>query len=408
MSSLRILLLAAFPISIVWTFSWFGVFTFVNAYVARDLGRSNEAWTQLTLCFMGGVVFWQILVTEISARIGRRTTIMFAMGVTALLYVAVGFVTSQAALGALLAIAGIMPAVAVVVWLPMAAEAGGDRPGRALALSQVISHGLGALALVAGGYLLSIGGFRTMFLVVGAACLASMVAFYVITLPPRNHSPGHIVSLFSLTRSDVAGLARGMFPWVLLLGVCIEPFNFHTANQLFPNLARDIHGLSEQKISAVVGLMRLPGLLSLFLLAHWIDRLIPSACYGVGLISAGLALRFMGGAGAEHSLILGYGLFYLGHGMVWGSNTASVNACGRPHLRDSAFAIMSVSMVTCVFGVGLVHNRLLDRGYSLPAVFRTCGAIAAVGGVMLILRSLAGRRGTPTDGTQGSAVRDQG
>lgn len=388
LSQMRIILLCAFPVATVWTMSWFGVFTFVNAYVIKGLHFSNKDWATVTLWFAGGMVFWQILCTEISSRLGRRSTIFLAMLTSALFFIFAGHVENLTFLGILLFFLGFTPAVFSAVWLPMVAETGGYRPGRALGTAQWILNGMTVLTLMTGGRFVSNGNFRGVFMICGAVCCFCGLFFYMLTSFLREAERGHIVSLLRIRKEDVVGLVRGPLLWVLLLGSCVEPFNYHTANQLFPNLARDIHGVSEQMISFIVALGRLPALLSLFIIANFVDRSSPSRCYGIGIIWAASGIVFMGLAANILQVIAGYVMFYLGHGIVWGTNTVSVNACVETRFRDSSFAIMSIFMTVSAFAVGAFHRWMLGNGLPLSSVFVICGIVAAVGGISLIIKSL--------------------
>lgn len=387
MKEIRIVFLATVPVALVWTLSWFGVFTFVNAYIIKGLKYTNAEWSAISLWFVGGTVLWQIFATEISARFGRRRTIFAAMIVTALIWTVIGFIKSKAVMGLLLAVIGFMPACTSVVWYPMVAEIGRHQPGRALAGIQIIATITTVLTMLLGGYLVAGDNFHLIFIPCGLLCAFCAAAFYLITLPLQNAENEHIVSLFRLQWPDIRAMAKSSFPALIIMGICIEPFSFHTINQLFPNLARDMHGLTESNIGSIVALGRLPALLSLFILARYIDRLVPAICYGIGIILAGMAVVFTGMAGNIFVLICGYIFFYIGQGTVWGSNSASINAAVEARLRDSAFALMSVFMIAAVFGVGYVHNLLIRLGTSLSGVFVGCGLTAICGGMALVIFS---------------------
>lgn len=236
-SQMQIILFSAFPVAIVWTMSWFGVFTFVNTYVIKGLSYSNKDWTGVTLWFVGGMVFWQILCTEISARLGRRLTIFLAMLITSSAFIIIGYLKNLNILGILLFFMGFMPAVFMAVWLPMVAETGENRSGYTLGITQLIGNGIGALTLIIGGWLVSRGNFQKTFIICGAVCCFCSLMFYLIKFFLKEKKHEHIVSLLKIKKTDVIDLVKGPFVWIILAGVCIEPFNFHTANQLFPNLA---------------------------------------------------------------------------------------------------------------------------------------------------------------------------
>lgn len=392
MTRIQRCLLAALPVSIVETLSWFGTFTFINAYVVGKLAYSDVDWTGLTLWFTGGIIIWQLVMTRVSAGIGRRPVVMSGMLLSSLCFAAIGYTENAIALRGLMFCLGLMHVSFIGVWLPMVAEEGGARPGRALALNQLAFTGISVPALVLGGRLITWLDHDLTFLLCAVLSFLCLAAFYLITRPFGAGKSVDAVDLLSMKRTDLAALTAGPFIWILLAGVCMEPFGFHTANHLFPNLARKEFGFSEQAIIAVVASVRLSGLISLYGLASRIDHGTPPRYYGLGLAAAGSAVVLMGLSGSGLFLVIGYVLFYLGQGMVWGANSASVNAGVDPRLRDSAFALMNIFMMVAVFGTGIVHNRLLTAGLSLRMLFVLCGVLAVCGGITLSSRFRRGIR----------------
>lgn len=385
-------ILAALPVTLVTTMAWFGVFQFVNAYVTRGLGYSDEQWTATSLWLTGGMIFWQLICTEISSRIGRRRTVCAAHVTVAIAYVALAFTGDLRVIRAALGMMGFATAATAVAWVPLVAEAGGDRPGRAIAASTLVGSLVGAVTIVAGGYMIAGEDYRAMFLLMAAACAVCAVVFSVLARPLEGGAPSKVVSLRQVSRRDLAALVRGPFLMVMALGFCMEPFNFHTTNQLFRNLAAAApFGLGEGQIGAIVGLGRIPALLTLFVMARFIDRISAVRCYGAGTMGVALAVIAMGMSGTTRALGTGFFAFYLFHGIVWASNNAAVNSCVPARMRDSAFAIANVIMTGCIFSVGVVHNRLLAAGMGLDRVFVTCGVIACVGGAALAAYSLLAR-----------------
>ena len=88
------------------------------------------------------------------------------------------------------------------------------------------------------------------------------------------------VSLVHLRRRELSTLVVGPFAVVVLVGCGFEACNYHTINQLFANLAQEVHGMSTGGIGTVVGVGGLPALLSVVLMGHFIDRCDPIRCYG--------------------------------------------------------------------------------------------------------------------------------
>jgi MFS family permease len=375
---------ASIPVAFVGTMSWFGTYTFVNAYVIRGLGGSNQDWTLATLWYPAGMVFWYLVCTEISSRIGRRWTTTLGLAATTFGYAALALGPPVHAIPPILAVMGLTTVGNAVAWTPMIAEAGKARPGQALALSAFVGTAVSVLALLGGGGLIAGGHFARTFAVISGLCAVSLVAFHVISGPLEGEARSQVTSLWRISRADLGLLARGPFLVLLLLGVCMDPFSFHTMNQLAPNLARDLHGFAEGPIGLLVALGRIPALLSLYGVSRVIDRLNVMRCYAIGLLLDGVATVAVGAAQGRWALAGAYLVFYLVHGLVWGTNVAAINKCLPPRLRDSGFAISWLLEILAVFLVGVVHNRLLSSGASLVAVFGICGAILAATSLVVL------------------------
>jgi MFS family permease len=380
------MLQAGVPVTLVLTMSWFGVYTFINAYYTRGLGKSNAEWTALTLWFNGSMMLWPFVCVRLVAWIGHRRLTTAALGLCAVLYLLTAFAHTKTEFSAIVTLMAIVPSVLAVAWLPVVIEAGHSRPGRAIASYTLISTIVGACALIAGGGVLAAAGYRPMFLAMSAAAAVCTLVFY--PLSARLPAPPPVrVGLLAIPRRDLMKFARGPVAFLLLAGVCIEPFNFHAANQLFPNLARDVHGLSAGAIGGIVALGRLPALVSLFVLARIVDEVPITRFYGAGLMLAGVCVCCTASAGATGWLIAAYCGYYLFHGAVWGTNTAAINAAVEPRQREYAMAITTSVSTGATFAVGVVHNRLLTAGMSLPGVIHLSGAIGAVAGVVMICYS---------------------
>jgi MFS family permease len=367
--------------------SWFGTYTFVNAYVIRGLGRSNEEWTAATLWYSGGMIFWYLICTDVSARLGRRNTVTLGLASTAAGYIMLAGSHHLYAVYAILALLGLTTVANAVAWTPLVAEGGGARPGRVLALTALVGTGVGSLCLLGGGLLISGENYPMTFLVIGVTCAVGTAVFHVITRPLEAVAFSSVVSLRKLSKQDLSALFRGPFLVVALAGVCMDPFSFHTVNQLFPNLARDRFGFGEGSIGVLVALGRIPALISLYLVSSVVDRLNIVRLYAWGLACDGLVTAAIVLVHGQPLLIGAYLGFYLVHGVVWGTVVAAINACLPGHLRDSGFAISWMLEILAVFLVGVFHNRLLGSGVSLPALFGCCGFVLAIAGMGLVLYS---------------------
>lgn len=397
MTSMRRLVAATIPVAIVAALSWFGVFTFVNAYLVRGLGWTNEQWTQAVLCLTIGMAFWYPVCTELASHIGRRYTVIVCMGSPTLAYGIMLLSQEPWVIYAMMTLMGAATASYLMAWTPLLADAGGDRPGRAMALAAFMLNGISSLCLIVGGRIMATEDYGFALACIAGASLAALVAFIPLSagLESRPDGQGHApakdlntgFSFRHLTRADIALMLRGPLPLVILFGICSAPFAFQSSNALFPNLSRDVHGMSEDTIATLVGIGRLPTLLSLFVISHLIDHWHPFRCYGAGLLLDGIVILCIAAAAGPGVLAAGYLFFYLAHGIVWGAALPSVSAAVKPKLRDSAFALALVMEIAAIITAGFLHNRLLAWGSTLPQVFAVCGVITLVCGMALLVYS---------------------
>jgi len=384
---------ASLPVGIVYALSWFGIFTFVNGYLINKLKYTNMEWTAVTLWYTGSMVVWPFLCNELSSLLGRRRTVLFAMVLAGALFLGFSFFHQRVVICAMLALMALAVMVFSAVFLPMVAEAGGEKPGRALATFNFTSNFVSASVLIGGGYLAAHLGYTQAFLYCALACGASAILFFLLTRNFGSARAAKVVSVRNLTRADVLALLTGPYLIVVLCGLSMEAFNYHTVNQLWPNLARDQFRLHETTISNMVALARLPALLTLSVVAQLIDRVNVVRFYGFSFLFVACCVFTLGLVPAPGALKVAYVAYFLGMGCVWGSNSPAVNASVSPRLRDSAFALMMVPAQLAVFLVGIIHNRMLNAGLTLPEVFRWCAIVAALGGGLVLIVYSFTRRG---------------
>lgn len=377
------LLLASLPVAFAGTATWFGLYTFVNGYLIKGLGYSNEQWTEVTLWFTGSMIVWQLLCTEIAVHLGRRNTVTLSLAAGAVFYIAIALTDNGLLIRALMALAGFTQAVGIVTWQPLVANYGGEKPGRALAVSQWVAAGVGVLTLILGGQAIASFSYREAFIGLGAVCAVSTLFFHFVS-HDLEAGQTEVVGLMRAFRADWRKLVTGSFLILTFVAICLEPFNYLTVNQLFPNLARDAHGMLDRDISTLVAVARLPALVTLFVMAAVIDRLPALRAYGIGIAVVGVSVVALGQASGLSSFILLYFVYFLLQGFVWGSNSAAVNASVAPELRDTAFTITSIVMSVALFGVGFVHNRLLGAGFTIDQVFSMVGFAPVVAGAVLV------------------------
>ncbi|MEA3366367.1 MAG: MFS transporter [Candidatus Hydrogenedentes bacterium] len=393
------LLAATTPVAFIASVTWYGAFTFVNAYMIRGLGATNADWTRATLAMAGGMLLWYILTTELSAFLGRRRTATLGAAIASLTYLLLPLVREVWMVSGLLALMGFGTAGYLVAWMPFVTHVGGDRPARALAIASISFNLVSAITIFLVGPALQQARFRMAFFSIGGICVACVVGFHFLAkhletfiaatryLGNPEEQAENPLSFLKLKWHDVQELFYSAFPVVLVLGIYAAPFAFHTSNQLFPNLARDIYGIAEDNIARLVGIGRLPAMLMLFLIAPIIDRLNLVRFYGFSLLTDGLLIAAI--ALSPNTLVVGgvYLLFYTSHGLVWAFALPAVNVCIRPRLRDSAFALTAMFEIIGVFSAGLLHNQLIERGTSLPIVFIVCGIIVGLSGFLLLVCS---------------------
>jgi len=384
---------ASIPVGVVYALSWFGIFTFVNGYLINGLHYTNRDWTAVTLWYTGSMVVWPFLCNEVSSWLGRRRTVICALLLAGVLFFGFSVFQQRILICALLALMALAVMVISSVFLPMVAEAGGEKPGRALATFNLVNNLVSASALIGGGYLAAHLGYKQAFFYCALACCASAVLFFLLTRHFGGARPAKVVTVRNLSRADILALLTGPYLIVVLCGLSMEAFNYHTVNQLWPNLARDQFHLHETTISNMVALARLPALLTLSIVAQLIDRVNPIRFYGFSFLYVACCVFILGLAPGPFALQAAYVAYFLGMGGVWGSNSPAVNASVPPRLRDSAFALMMVPAQLAVFLVGIIHNRMLNAGLSLPEVFRWCGFIAALGGGLVLIVYSFTRRG---------------
>lgn len=407
------LLAATTPVAFIASVTWYGAFTFANAYMIRGLGASNAQWTRATLAMSGGMLVWYLLTVEMSALLGRRRTAALGATIASLAYISLPLAGEVWLVSVLLALMGFGTAGYLVAWLPYVTHVGGDRPGRALTVASITFNLVSGMTIFALGPALQEARFRFAFFSTGGICIACLAAFHFAarhleTLADTTNiedeqpvRPDGPLSLLKLQWHDVRELVYSAFPVVLLLGICAAPFAFHTSNQLFPNLARDIHHLREDSIARLVAMGRLPAMLTLVLMSPIIDRLNLVRFYGVFLFTDGLLIAAI--ALSHSTLVVGgaYLVFYLSHGLVWAFALPAINVCVRPRLRDSAFALTAMFEIVGVFLAGILHNRLIEAGFSLPYVFVVCGVVVGASGLLLLGYSFSGhaRRNGPANGS---------
>ncbi|HEY3288602.1 MAG TPA: MFS transporter [Anaerolineae bacterium] len=381
------LLTATLPVSFVGIATWFGLYTFVNGFLIQQLGYSNEQWTEVTLWFIGAMVIWQIACTDIAARLGRRHTVTLSLIAGAAFYIGLASTTDPWVIRVLMALAGFTQAVGLVTWQPLIAELGRERPGRALAVNQLMNAAVSAVTLIAGGQIIAKVSYQSAFVMIGVTCSGCAVMFHIVS---RRFAADQteVVSLLRILRTRLAlrNLATGSFI-VLCIGLCLEPFNYLTVNQLLPNLARDAHRLLDSDISTIVALGRLPALLSLLVLTALIDRMNALRAYGAGIAIVGLCVVGMGLAGDVPTMVGIFLLYFFIQGTVWGSSASAVNASVEAPMRDSAFAITSILLSIALFGAGFVHNRMLGAGLTIAQVFTFSGVIPVAAGTVLVVYS---------------------
>ncbi|MFA7515915.1 MAG: MFS transporter [Candidatus Ratteibacteria bacterium] len=374
---------------------WFGVFTFVNGYIVKELSCSNHDWTLATLWFTCGIALWQFVSAELATKIGRRATISFGMIVTAIGYALLPFATEFKTVAAILFFLGFAIASNGAAFFPLVVKIGGSRPGHALAVMNIVNALVGMLSLIFGGLLISSISVQKAFFIFALLFFACAILFFRLSSFFSDTDREPALGILRLKKKDFQGLFTLRFLTLILLGYALEPFNYHSINQLFPNIARDFFGMGEGPIGILVGLGRIPAIAVLFFLSRKVDKMNVRLVYGTVLVAAGFCVSFLGLAPYRWLLLFWYYGFYLFHGAIWATNSASVNASVPSRLIDAAFVVMSTVGMGAVIFTGAVHAAMLNAGMTLPRLFFSCGLIASAGGLLLIGVSLLFLRNTP-------------
>jgi len=235
---------ASLPVTVVYALSWFGIFTFVNGYLVKELHYSDKEWTAFTLWYTGSMVVWPFFCSELSSRLGRRWAVLCALILAGILFLGFSRFDNRVVICTMLALMALSVVIVSSVFLPMVAEAGGDKPGRALVTFNFVNNLIGATALITGGYLLDYFTYLQTFRFCALACGISAVLFFLLTVNFGGaKKAAKVVSVRNLSRADVLALFTGPYLIIVLCGLSMEAFNYHTVNQLWPNLARTTFGM---------------------------------------------------------------------------------------------------------------------------------------------------------------------
>lgn len=389
------ILLATPAVYILWTMGWAGIMTFVNGYFAEELRQGVGAWSNIMLWYSGGVLIWQVFITEISSRVGRLTTLTTCCTLGSVLYAGIPAVKLLDLfqdpeyfhwyMRIMFIIISSIPAVAIGVWMPMVATVGGTEPGKLMAWVQGINVVAGVGVFQATSWLITTYRYDLSFYAIGGMCLAATVFFTIMLAPIQEIKTAPLTSLFRIDRSHLRILMRPAVLLIMLCGFFAEPFSYQTNYQLWPNLIQDVHHWATDETNLAITFARLPGMLPLFLLGFWIDRTNPVRIYAIMILLTGLA-TFLGGASTSNMQALGaYIAFHTFQAGCWGCNLAALNAQVPPAMRDAAICMGGALMTGSALLVGLLHAWMTNRGYSLPIIFQLTGIVAVVLGSMLLL-----------------------
>ena len=117
------------------------------------------------------------------------------------------------------------------------ANYGGEKPGRALAVSQWVSAGIGVLTLVLGGQAIAAFSYREAFIGLGTVCAVCAILFHLVS-GGFEEGQTEVVGLLRAFRADWRKLATGTFLILTFVAISLEPFNYLTVNQPFPRTWR--------------------------------------------------------------------------------------------------------------------------------------------------------------------------
>jgi MFS family permease len=387
------------PVAFAATITWFGVFTMVNAYLVKGLGYTDEGWASAALWLQAGIVFWLLVVGEISSRIGRRATVALALVVAGIAFRVIAVSDHLWLIGPMLWLMAIVQAALSIALVSLLTRHGGEKPGRAIAVYQWVVTAVTVVSLIVGGYFMDAGRFSETFTAISLLIILSAASFYFLSKPLAPFDREGIVSLFRLKKQDWRMFLSAPFLPVLLLGTCGETWYFVMVNNLFPNLAREHFHMSESQIGWIVALGKLPSLLSLYFLTHRADHINVRLAYGVGMIIAAVLSIAMGWAPIGWMLVAAYAIYFIGQGVVWGVNITTVSSAVPMHLREAALGLLVIVQMGFALLIGALHRKMLSEswGFSLKWIFTWCALAGLASGIALAVYAVKNPGKTTAD-----------
>ena len=169
-------------------------------HIANDL-NTTAAMAQLTLtAFMIGMGLGQFLIGPLSDRIGRTRPLYISVVVSVLTALACVFAPSVELFIAARFVMGLAGATGVVLARAIIADStSGLQTAKIMGILMMI-NGLGpVLAPLLGGFVLTVGTWRTVFAVLAGIMFVSMIAVYAVireSLPVEKRRTGSVLSTY--------------------------------------------------------------------------------------------------------------------------------------------------------------------------------------------------------------------
>jgi MFS family permease len=214
--------------------------------------------------------------------------------------------------------------------------------------------------------------------------VVAAAAFILLTRPVRHELRGAPErTVFQFSAEEWRTLLGPHMIVLLIFGAMLEPFNFHTSNQLLSSLMHTTFGKGEEYVGGAAGLTRLCLIAGALTLGMFFEHVAPHRRWAMGMIGAGASVVAMGLAPTAGVAVAFLVCFQFLYPLNWcGNSVAVVEAAGQER-RTLAMSLMLAVMYLGMLLAGIFQRTLLGAGVSLPMVFVACGAIGALGGLII-------------------------
>ncbi|MCJ8329607.1 MAG: MFS transporter [Lentisphaeria bacterium] len=374
----------ALPFSFALNLGWFGVLTFVNLYITKELGHPAESWVMCSTIYIGFNAAGCLASGWIAPKIGIRQLMLISYMVMGIGYIGLAYTQNLFIIVGFMVFIGIATGLSSTAYHSMILGISGDRPGQCVSISVAILSILGAVIIVDMGEGIKQFDYNHVFSVCGIIMLLVGFCFYFTSAKvQRELQNTKDEDLFQVIKENWRELLRPGLFFLFLLGM-FEPLIYHTANSLLPNLYEKFN-VDEAYIGNIVGYTRLASVLGAFTIGIMFEWVRPKTRWGIGLSLVALSILLMGmveNINTVLAIFLFYNFVYV---LNWCSNSVAFAEAMGEGKRTAAVAIMTSGMLTMTFLVGIFHTILLHHfKVSVSNVFIICGGIGVAAGIALI------------------------